>query len=133
MNEQIELPGLRKSGEIKGKYVDLVIYTARGSGRQFLSGVVKCPFTNREFKLYITPHTDQVRLGFVQHLGGFNDHIVKVKEYSQWLIVRIESYSRNSFHKRKYFVCARCGYKSPRLIDTLLHLIRVHNFLTKLP
>ncbi|WP_054857179.1 hypothetical protein [Vulcanisaeta sp. JCM 16159] len=132
-SEQAEILGLRRSAEIKGKYVDLVVYAAKSDRRIFLSGVVKCPFTGKEFKLYVTPHTDQVRLGFIQHFSGFNEHIVRTKEYGQWLVVRVEPYSRNSFHRRRYFVCVKCGYKSTRLIDTLLHLITVHGFLTKLP
>ncbi|ADN51806.1 hypothetical protein [Vulcanisaeta distributa] len=132
-SEQVEILGLRRSTEIKGKYVDLVVYVAKSNKRTFLSGVVKCPFTGKEFKLYVTPHTDQVRLGFIQHFSGFNEHIIRTKEYGQWLVVRVEPYSRNSFHKRRYFVCVKCGYKSTRLIDTLLHLITIHGFLTKLP
>ena len=133
MSGQTEILGLRRSTEIKGKYVDLVVYVAKRNKRTFLSGVIKCPFTNKEFKLYVTPHTDQVRLGFIQHLSGFNEHIIRTKEYGQWLITRVEPYSRNSFHRRRYFVCVKCGYKSTRLVDALLHLITVHGFLTKLP
>jgi hypothetical protein len=130
---QTDILGLRRSGEIKGKYVDLVVYVSKGGNRAFLSGVIKCPFTGREFKLYVTSHTDQVRLGFIQHLSGFNEHVIRTKEYGQWLIVRVEPYSRNSFHRRRYFVCAKCGYKSVRFIDALLHLIKLHGFLTRLP
>lgn len=132
-SEQTEVLGLRRGGVIKGKYVDLVIYVPKGGSKPFISGVVKCPFTGKEFRLYVTPHTDQVKLGFVQHLGGFNDHVTRTKEYRQWLNVRVESYSRNSFHRRRYFVCARCGYKTVRFPDALLHLIRVHGFLTRSP
>ena len=132
-SEQAEMLGLRRSTEIKGKYVDLVVYVTKRNKRTFLSGVIRCPFTNKEFRLYVTPHTDQVRLGFIQHLSGFNEHIIRTKEYGQWLVVRTEPYSRNSFHRRRYFVCAKCGYKSTRLIDALLHLMNVHGFLTKLP
>lgn len=109
------------------------MYITKGSKRTFLSGVIKCPFTNKEFRLYVTPHTDQVKLGFIQHFSGFNEHIVRTKEYGQWLVVKVESYSRNSFHRRRYFVCVKCGYKSTRLVDALLHLINVHGFLTRLP
>ncbi|WP_054842590.1 hypothetical protein [Vulcanisaeta distributa] len=132
-SEQAEILGLRKSAEIKGKYADLIMYITKGSKRTFLSGVIKCPFTNKEFRLYVTPHTDQVKLGFIQHFSGFNEHIVRTKEYGQWLVVKVESYSRNSFHRRRYFVCVKCGYKSTRLVDALLHLINVHGFLTRLP
>jgi hypothetical protein len=129
----LEALGLRRSSEIKGKYVDLVVYTSKKDNKVYLSGVVKCPFTNKEFKLYVTPQTDQVRLGFVQHHGGFLDHILKTKGYEDWLRIRVEPYSRNSFHRRRYFVCVKCGYKSTRFMDTLLHLMRVHNFLVKIP
>ncbi|WP_243668662.1 hypothetical protein [Vulcanisaeta sp. JCM 16161] len=125
-SEQAEILGLRRSAEIKGKYADLVVYVARSSKKTFLSGVIRCPFTSKEFRLYVTPHTDQVKLGFIQHFSGFNEHIVRTKEYGQWLVVRVESYSRNSFHRRRYFVCVKCGYKSVRLVDALLHLINVH-------
>ncbi|MFB6469741.1 MAG: hypothetical protein TU36_000660 [Vulcanisaeta sp. AZ3] len=133
MNTDLGLLGLRKSNEIKGKYVDLVIYTAKKDNKAFLEGIIKCPFTNKEFKLTITPHTDQVKLGFVQHHGGLYDHIIKTKEYAQWLRVNTQPYSRNSFHKHRYFICAKCGYKTSRFTDALLHLMQNHGFLVKLP
>jgi len=133
VSASLEMLGLRRSGEIKGKYVDLTVYTSKRDGRLYLSGVIKCPFTNKEFKLHITPQTDQVRLGFIQHHGGLYDHILKTKEYGDWLRVKIEPYSRNSFHKRKYLVCVKCGYKTTRFVDVLLHLMRSHNFLVRVP
>ncbi|WP_243681810.1 hypothetical protein [Vulcanisaeta souniana] len=51
--------------------------------------LLSAPFTGKEFRLYVTPHTDQVKLGFVQHLSGFNDHVIRTKEYRQWLNVRL--------------------------------------------
>ena len=65
--------------------------------------------------------------------GGFLEHARKVQQYSEWFYERIESYSRNSFHRRKYFVCAKCNFKTPRYVDILLHLMTVHNFLVKVP
>ncbi|WP_243681812.1 hypothetical protein [Vulcanisaeta souniana] len=42
-SEQAEVLGLRRSGVIKGKYVDLVVYMPKGGNELFISGVIKCP------------------------------------------------------------------------------------------
>ncbi|WP_069807215.1 hypothetical protein [Vulcanisaeta thermophila] len=123
---------LRRKAEVKGKYVDLTIYLDF-NGREFISGVIKCPFTGREFKVSVVPHTDQVRPGFVQLLNGFNDHVFKVKDYSKWIRASVIPVSGGSFHRRKYFVCAQCGFKTTRFVDAFLHLMRAHGFLVTKP
>jgi len=118
---------------VAGKYIDLEIYNSRADGRRFVKGVVTCPWTGKKFTFDIRPQLDQVRPGLVQYDSGFLEHMRKVSQYQEWMYERIESYSRNSFHRRKYFVCAKCNFKSPRYIDTLLHLITLHGFLVKVP
>lgn len=127
------IPGLKPKSQVKGKYVDLVIYSSQVNNRAFISGVIKCPFTNKEFKVTLVPHTDQTKLGVVQILGGFENHVLRVKEYEKWIKVSMRPYSNGSFHKRRYFVCVQCNYKSTRLVDALLHLIKVHGFLVAKP
>ena len=118
---------------ITGKYLDIEILGVKGSDKRFIRGVIKCPFTGKEFKFDVTPHTDQVKLGFVQHESGFSTHILNVKEYSEWIIKRIEPYSRNSFHKRRVFACRKCDFKTTNFIEMLIHLITIHNFLVSKP
>ncbi len=118
---------------ITGKYVDLEILNSRVDGRRFLRGVITCPWTGRKFNFDVKPQLDQVRPGLIQYDSGFLEHVRRVSQYRDWIYERVESYSRNSFHTRKYFVCAKCNFKSVRYIDALLHLMTLHGFLVKVP
>ncbi len=118
---------------VTGKHIDIEVLSSRSDGRRFIRGVISCPWTGKKFNFDVKVQLDQVRPGIVQSDSGFLEHARRTEQYRAWLYERIESYSRNSFHKRKYFVCAKCGFKSTRYIDTLLHLILQHGFLVKVP
>ncbi|OYT26399.1 MAG: hypothetical protein B6V02_01725 [Thermoprotei archaeon ex4572_64] len=122
------LSNLKTSKSVKGEFVDIVVFTT-SNGVKYIQGVIKCPYTNKEFNFKVTPHDDQARLGFIQHDGGFLEHCRKVEKYREWFVERAESYSRNSFHKRKLYICSKCGFKTTRYIDMLIHLMNVHGFL----
>jgi len=125
--------GLIKLREIRGKYLNAVIYSSRKNRALLIEGKVKCPFTDKEFDLRIKPHEDQATPGYIEDMGGFVNHVFSTKGYEAWLRERIEHYSRNSFHRVKVFVCAKCSFKSRRFPDTLIHLIMNHGFLARLP
>ena len=127
------LPSLILSKKIQGKYINIDVYTSKIDGRKFIQGVIKCPFTNKEFTFTLVPQLDQIKLGIIQCDGGFLEHCRKIDKYKEWFYERIDSYSRNSFHKRKYFVCTKCQFKTNRYIDILIHLITTHKFLVEVP
>ncbi len=115
--------------KIEGKYINVDVYSLKSDGRKFIVGLITCPYTGKKFEFKVEPHLDQAVPGVVQHDGGFLEHARKVEQYREWFYENIEPYSRNSFHKRKYFVCRKCGYKTTRYIDILLHLVQIHKFL----
>ncbi len=119
--------------KIEGKYVSLEVLSHKADGRKFLRGTVTCPYTGKQFKFDIVAQLDQVKPGVVQYDGGFLEHARKVQQYAEWFYERIEPYSRNSFHRRKYFVCRKCDFKTTRYVDILLHLMQIHGFLVKVP
>ncbi|NPA23753.1 MAG: hypothetical protein GXO23_05630 [Crenarchaeota archaeon] len=119
--------------KLEGKYINVEVLSSRTDNRKFLVGTITCPFTGKKFELKITPQLDQVKPGIVQHDSGLLEHIRRTQQYREWIYERVEPYSRNSFHKRRYFVCRRCGFKTTRYIDALLHLAQVHRFLIEVP
>lgn len=127
------LTGLVSLKTLKGKYIDAVVLSARSGKKKFIQGVIKCPFTNKEFHLIVASHNDQFRPGYLWLDNGFVEHVLKTGKYSNWIFERVESYSRDSFHRRKVYVCCKCYYKDVRFIDVILHLITIHNFLIAQP
>ncbi len=119
--------------KIEGKYINVEVIASKTDGRKFLVGTVTCPFTGKKFELKVQAQLDQVRPGLIQYDSGLLEHMRKIEQYREWIYERVEPYSRNSFHKRKYFVCRKCGFKTTRYIDALLHLVQVHRFLTEVP
>lgn len=90
--------------------------------RRYLQGRLRVGDVDVELK--VTPRVDQSRPSIQQDLGKLVNLVDKLGIKS-----RVESVSRNSFHRRKLFVCPSGDYKSTRLTDVLIHMVRVHKAL----
>mgnify|MGYP000064703520 CR=1 FL=1 len=98
--------------------------------RLYVIGKVKCPYCREHIDLYVVKHDTVSGPRIVQCDGEFKTHMeTKHPEFSkEWIACRVESYSRSSFHKVTRYYCQRCGYRSRRYADTLIHIIQEHGF-----
>jgi len=89
--------------------------------RKYVQGRIR--LDGEDVVLRVIPRDDQARPSVQQDLGKLPNLLDKLGIKS-----RAESVSRNSFHKRKVFLCPHCDYKNVRLTDVLVHMVRIHGW-----
>jgi len=112
------------------KFENLVLLSHITTKRKLIVGEIKCPYCGESLELSImlqeTPRGPSVE----QSISKFIDHMDKKHPefFKEWMYRSKQPYQQGSWHMVMYYVCRKCGYKSRRLTDVLVHLIVKHKF-----
>ena len=123
--ERLKQFGLQVADRVRG----LIILKHKVTGRKFIVGRIRCPYCGKEFPLYIKERYWPTGVSYEQFDSEFKNHIdhEHKEEFSrEWIRCIKEPYQQGSWHKVKRYVCVKCGFKSRRYADTLIHVIKVH-------
>jgi len=113
------------------KNKSLTIFTTRFTGKRFIVGNVKCPYCGEELEVFIVKRPAIGRYTVEQDVSHFKSHMdLKHKEEFEraWIRLVREPYQQGSWHIVKRYVCQKCGFKSRRYTDVLVHIITKHKF-----